>query len=204
MKKGNLIYQFKITLSEINPQIWRRIQVPATYSFWDLHVAIMDSMGWLDYHLHMFRVKKSRGKTTLNIGIPDDEYSDIVILPGWEIGIADHFPEPGITAVYEYDFGDEWIHDVLLEGILLKEQGLKYPRCIAGERACPPEDCGGTNGYYNILEILKDPDHEEYREIVDWVEGQVGGHPYRPEEFDPAGVHFGNPKRRWKNAFSNH
>ena len=178
MKSGtHLIYQFKITLQDIEPTIWRRIQVPATYSFWDLHVAVADSMGWLDYHLHVFRFRKPHKRTTLDIGIPDDEMDETGTLPGWEIGIAEHFFEPGIIAVYEYDFGDGWVHEVLLEGILLKEQGVKYPRCIAGKRACPPEDCGGVPGYYRVLEILGNPDHEEYQETVNWAKGQTrGGH----------------------------
>jgi hypothetical protein len=92
---------------------------------------------------------------------------------------------------------------VLLEGILLKEQGVKYPRCIAGERACPPEDCGGVPGYYRVLEILGDPDHEEYQETVEWAGAQTrGGRTYRPDKFDPEDVNFDNPKKRWKIAFS--
>jgi len=203
-KKGShLIYQFKITLQEIEPTIWRQIQVPATYSFWDLHVAVADSMGWLDYHLHMFHFRKPHKRSPLYIGIPDDEFDDIQVLPGWEIGITEHFFEPGITAVYQYDFGDNWLHDLLLEGILLKEQGVKYPRCIAGKRACPPEDCGGVPGYYRVLEILDNPDHEEYQETAEWARGQTrGGRAYRPDKFDPEDVNFDNPKKRWKIAFS--
>ncbi|MGO9019670.1 MAG: plasmid pRiA4b ORF-3 family protein [Syntrophobacteraceae bacterium] len=122
-------------------------------------------------------------------------------MSGWEIAIAEHFTEPGVAAVYEYDFGDGWEHEVLLEGILLKEQGVKYPRCIAGKRTCPPEDCGGVLGYYRILEILGNPKHEEYQETVVWAKGQTrGGHTYRPDKFDPEEVHFDNPKKRWKIA----
>lgn len=203
MKSGNrLIYQFKITLQEIEPMIWRRIQVPATYSFWGLHVAVADSMGWLDYHLHVFRFRKPHKKTLLAIGIPDDEM-ETNILPGWEIAIAEHFTEPGVIAFYEYDFGDGWEHEVLLEGILLKDQGVKYPRCIAGKRPCPPEDCGGVLGYYRVLEILGNPDHEEYEETVEWAKGQTrGGRTYQPDKFDPEDVNFDNPKQRWKKAFS--
>ncbi len=200
-KTSHLIYQFKITLREIEPPIWRRIQVPASYSFWDLHVAVADSMGWLDYHLHMFSFHKRNRKKTLDIGIPDGEY-DIEILPGWEIGIVEHFTEPGVAAVYVYDFGDYWVHDVLLEGIFLKEQGVKYPQCIAGEGACPPEDCGGTSGHYRILEILGAPDHEEHQETVDWLKGHVKNYYPYPGDFDPKKVHFSNPKKRWKTAFA--
>jgi hypothetical protein len=81
----HLIYQFTITLQEIAPAIWRRLQVPATYTFWDLHVALQDAMGWLDYHLHVFRLRRPPKKMVIEIGMPDDEGSDDQILPGWDI-----------------------------------------------------------------------------------------------------------------------
>ena len=113
-------------------------------------------------HLHAFRLKRPHGKKIIEIGIPTDDFDDIEILPGWDEYIADYFWEPGRTARYEYDFGDSWHHEILLEGILLKEKGTKYPICIDGQRACPPEDCGGIRGYENLLKILRDPNHEEY------------------------------------------
>ena len=115
MNTSKLAYQFKITLGEILPPIWRRIQVPAKYSFWDLHVALQDSIGWLDYHLHMFRFRKPHKKAVVEIGIPGDEMDDNITLPGWEISIGDYFTEPGNVALYEYDFGDIWEHELLLE-----------------------------------------------------------------------------------------
>ncbi len=205
MKKDqtHVVYQFKVTLNEIEPPIWRRIQVPTKYNFWDLHVAIQDAMGWLDYHLHAFRFHKKHKHKVTEIGIPGDEFDDQVVLPGWEIPISDHFTEPGKAALYEYDFGDGWEHEVLLEGVLLKEQGAKYPRCIAGERACPPEDCGSVPGYYNLLEIIKDPGHGEYEQTIGWLKGHAKKYyPYDPEEFHPEKVRFDNPKRRWRIAFS--
>jgi hypothetical protein len=104
---------------------------------------------------------------------------------------------------YEYDFGDGWSHEILLEAILLKEKGITYPQCVAGERACPPEDCGGISGYYHLLEILRDPNHVEHEENIDWLKGHAKNYcPYDPEEFDCKGVRFDNPKKRWKIAFS--
>jgi hypothetical protein len=202
-KKNQLIYQFKVTLNGIEPPIWRRIQVPDKYSFWDLHVALQDSMGWLDYHLHVFRIQGLHGSEVVEIGIPDDELDEDVILPGWDIPISSCFRVPGETALYEYDFGDGWEHEVLLEGILLKEKGGKYPRCVAGERACPPEDCGSIPGYYNVLDVLRNPDHDEYQETVAWLRGhEKNYYPYRPDEFNPGQVHFDDPKKRWRIAFS--
>jgi len=105
--------------------------------------------------------------------------------------------------MYEYDFGDCWVHNVLLEDILPKEKGVKYPKCIAGERACPPEDCGSVPGYYQFLEIIKNPAHHEYRDTIDWLKGHAKNYyPYDPDGFDPEQVHFWNPKKRWQIAFS--
>ena len=193
------LYQFKITLLNITPTIWRRILVPDNYSFWDLHVAIQDSMGWLDCHLHAFRMKRKHSHKITEIGIPnDDRFEDEPeILPGWEIGVSRFFSDLGLKAEYEYDFGDSWAHEVLLEGHLIKEKGLKYPVCIGGERACPPEDCGGESGFFDFLEIILNPNHEEYKEMVEWV-----GKRYDPEDFNPKHVKFDNPKKRWKIAFT--
>lgn len=200
MKLQNLVFQFKITLQHIDPPIWRRIQVPAKYSFWDLHVAIQDAMGWFDCHLHAFRFKKPRGKRIIEIGIPFDEAYDLNIAPGWEETLTDHCVEPGQIMAYEYDFGDSWYHEILFEGILLKEKGVRYPLCLDGERACPPEDCGGVPGYYHLVEVLQNPDDEEYEEIMEWLSGWYGK--YDPEAFDAKKIKFDNPKKRWKDAFS--
>ena len=197
MPKKDEIYKFKIALEGISPQIWRRILVPADYSFWDLHVAIQDSMGWSDSHLHMFRERQRKG---VEIGIPDDDgFEDApVVIPCWKIPISKYFRKCGDKMMYDYDFGDGWTHTVDLEEILPKEKGGKYPRCIAGERACPPEDCGGTFGYQRILEILKNPKHKEYESTMQWFEDSSSYMGYDPEAFVPEDVHFWNPKERLK------
>ena len=201
--KPNIIFQFRLELVGIEPLIWRRVQVPSKYSFWDLHVAIQDSMGWLDYHLHGFQVRMPRKRKIVEIGIPTDDYYPMPVLPGWDIPITQYFTEPGKSAPYKYDFGDGWDHNVLLEGILIKEEGVRYPKCVAGERACPPEDCGGEHGYYRLIEILKNPKHPEHRARIEWLEGHVKNYwPYEPDQFNPEKVEFSNPKKRWKIAFS--
>jgi hypothetical protein len=194
----NHIFQFKITLEGITPAIWRRIQVPETYSFWDLHVAIQDAMGWLDYHLHVFRIRRKHARAATEIGVPDEYAFEGVpeIHPGWEIPISDYFNDVGATADYEYDFGDDWRHKILLESISLREMGQKYPRCIDGAQACPPEDCGGVHGYQRMLEVLSDPDDEEHSEMLAWLGGK-----YEPQEFAPWEVKFDNPAKRWEMAF---
>jgi hypothetical protein len=197
MKKS--VYQFKVSLKGIKPLIWRRIEVPAAYTFWDLHVAIQDSMGWFDSHLHAFRIPNRAGRKVTMIGIPDDGGfdDDPITLPGWEVPISEHFTKKGDKADYEYDFGDGWEHKVVLEKIVDKMPNTKYPRCLAGARACPHEDCGGTGGYANLLEIISDPSDEEYQDMLEWLGGK-----FDPEHFDPREVRFDDPGKRWKRTFS--
>ena len=189
------IYQFKISLQEIQPPIWRGIQVPSNYSFWDLHVAIQDAMGWLDDHLHVFRVRNPSSTEVVLIGGPD-EYEPNV-LPRWEVAISGYFSMESNSAEYEYDFGDSWQHDVVLEKILPRSVDVEYPKCVAGERACPPEDCGGVWGYQEFLEAILNANHEEHQGMLEWVGGT-----FDSERFDPKQVRFDDPEERWETAFS--
>lgn len=195
-KKYNNVYQFKITLKDIAPPIFRVIQVPEIYTFWDLHVAIQDSMGWFDSHLHSFNMKNPKTKEKAEIGIPDEEFEYRDVLPEWIQKISKWFTVENKIADYTYDFGDNWEHIIKLEKIVPREKGIKYPRCIYGERACPPEDCGSTPGYENILEIIKDKNHEEYESMMEWLGGE-----YDPEYFDIKEIEFDDPPKRWKMAF---
>lgn len=199
MNANKLVYQFKVSLQEVEPTIWRRIVVPADYSFWDLHVAVQDSMGWLDYHLHEFQITNPNTGGGDKIGIPDDEVPEEKqdCLPGWEIPIVEYFRQPGDQANYEYDFGDGWEHEIVLESILQREPKVKYPICLAGARACPPEDCGGPHGYQKILKITRNTSHREHKSMMKWL-----GDRYDPKAFDPKMVRFDNPKKRWKIAFT--
>ncbi len=195
-KKYDQVYQFKINLKGIKPPIWRRIQVPETYTFWDLHVAIQDAMGWEDYHLHEFNFTLPLTKIKVCIGIPMEDDLEETMLPGWEIKISDFFSLQNPTGDYCYDFGDGWQHSVTLEKILPREAGVIYPRCIDGKRACPPEDCGGIGGYAEFLEAIKDPTHELHEDMLDWIGGE-----FDPEDFDASEVKFDDPAKRFKIAF---
>lgn len=149
-------------------------------------------------------MKKPRGRKFIEIGLPDTE-TDRAVLPGWNVSISEYFSQPGVVAVYRYDFGDGWCHEVLLEGILIKSASVKYPSCIAGERACPPEDCGGTPGYKRLLEVLMSPGTEEYKDMNSWLKGHVKNYfPYKPESFDPKEVEFWSPEKRLRMAFGEH
>jgi hypothetical protein len=190
------VYQFKVMLKEITPTIWRRIQVPEDYSFWDFHVSLQNVMGWKDSHLHQFDTKNPKtGKKEL-IGIPEDLYDGIEdgckTLSGRKLHIRDYFSEENRTLSYLYDFGDGWDHLIEYECILFKKKKQKYPLCVAGEHACPPEDCGGPFGYQDLLKILKNPNHENYKASKEWV-----GKSFDADQFNPVKVRFDNPNLRW-------
>lgn len=181
------VYQFKITLLGIKPSIWRRIQVPSSYSFWDLHVAIQNAMGWLDCHLHEFTVRNPISGEEESIGIPENEDSYDSSLPGWKLKIKRYV---GINSKmrYIYDFGDHWEHEIKFEGEHLRLKEIEYPICLGGKRACPPEDVGGVFGYEHLLEVMNDPNDEEYKNMLTWI-----GDSFDAEEFDATQVLFHDP-----------
>lgn len=184
MAANNNIYQFKVSLRVIKPKIWRRIQVPGYCTFDDLHAVIQNSMGWGDGHLHQFTIKDPRTGRKETIGTPDDTFGfGPDIIPEENARIARYFVAEKNKARYLYDFGDGWDHEIVLEKILPPEEGIHYPRCVAGKRACPPEDCGGFGGYERLLEIIADPDDEEHKERMEWLE-ECGYENFDPEKFD--------------------
>ena len=191
-KKYENVFQFKITLTGSKPPIWRRIIVPEDYTFWDLHVAIQDSMGWTDTHLHEFEITNPKSGKKESIGIPDKEY-DRKVLEGWKRKLSDYFTDINKKANYIYDFGDNWNHSIVLEKILPRETKAKYPICIGGDRSCPPEDCGGIWGYEEFIEAIMDPKHENYHQYIEWAGGN-----FNPEHFNVKAVIFENPKKRLK------
>lgn len=195
------IYQLKITLQDIEPLIWRRIQVPSTCTFWELHSYIQDAFGWTNSHLHQFIYTDAHTDGIVNkpsiIGIPiEPEFEDDVpVLPGWKYKIK-YYIENKISKIeYTYDFGDNWQHTIELEEILEPVKGFKYPICVDGARACPPEDCGGPHGYTGLLETLFDPSDPEHENTVAWV-GSIKGCTFDPEQFYPAQAKFMSPKKR--------
>ena len=180
------VYQFEITLLDVQPGIWRRIQVPDNYSFFELHLAIQDSMGWKCSHMHEFllypNTKKQLRLSTLGKSLDADTECDR------DHRISDHFTEFTKTALYIYDFGDDWVHQITFEGVFERQGKTAYPKCVDGERACPPEDIGGPFGYEEALEILNDPKHEDHEELLEHV-----GHDFDPGVFTKSQVQFQNP-----------
>ena len=182
------VYQFKLSMKGITPQIWRRIQVPENYTFLDLHYAIQAVMDWDDYHLHEFEVLNPKTTDPERIGNEVDElesFDDRPLVLEKKAKISNYFTLENKAALYRYDFGDNWEVKIRLEKILPKKEGVMYPTCTAGKRAAVPEDIGGIGGYEDTLEILKDPSHPEYEDTVEWL-----GEDFDPEYFDPKDVSF--------------
>ena len=172
--QSNPIYQIKVTLDDTHPPVWRRIQVPGNTTLLKLHDILQIVMGWEDYHLHMFTIEG------LIFGDPaDDEYGDRITLDEANYKLSQVIYGEGQRFTYKYDFGDGWDHTLLLEKIFSPDDGVHYPLCLKGKRACPPEDVGGVWGYINFLEAVRDPDHDEYEEYLAWVGGE-----FDPETFD--------------------
>lgn len=197
------VLQFRIELLGVQPLVWRRIQVPSDYTFWDLHVAIQSAFAWHDSHLHEFKLTTPTGKQ-LCFGLPVegdvDRGPDGELLPDWRYQVADYLDAKGQKIEYMYDFGDDWQHILVFEDALQKSPGKKYPRCTAGERCGPPDDCGGAHGYASLLEILANPKDEEYKSSHVWAASMKGirGNKFDPEAFDEQAVKFENPKPRLK------
>lgn len=204
--KPDQIFQFKITLNDSKPSIWRRIIVPADYTFFELHCAIQNAMGWTDSHLHAFRFanKNNKGRP-INIAtpMPDDDECGHEKIDERLTRIADYFGKISKQCVYDYDFGDSWEHMVVLEKTLLAVKGAKYPQCVAGKNACPPDDCGGVWGYMNLIEVLKNPKHPDHADMLDWLCIE-DPREFDPSDFDPNEVKFENTKKRlaeWNKGF---
>lgn len=200
-KKRDHILQVKITLDHVKPSIWRRIEIPCTYTFWDLHVAVQDAMGWEDMHLHQFEVTDPISGERLFLGIPDDDemYPESTI-PGWQVPVVTFLTLAHRTLKYEYDFGDSWEHTITLEKIKPFDNNVNYPCCTGGRRACPPEDSGGAHIYEELLKLLKSTNDADREEAMNNLEIEVGTK-FNPERFDINKVQFTDPKQRFLTYF---
>jgi hypothetical protein len=197
-QKPRRTLRFQIELLMMPRPVWRLIEVPDNYTFWDLHVAIQSAMGWEDRHLHMFAIDDPHSGQDLLFGIPDDSdfHGSRQLLPSWVHAVRDYFRPDLPPALYTYDFGDDWEHEVSLAPPGATEGEAAAPLCLGGEGACPPEDCGGPPGYEQLLATLNDPDADDHEDVLAWVGG-----PFDPDRFDPASVRFADPQRRWQELF---
>jgi hypothetical protein len=168
------VMQIEIRLKGSEPLIWRRVLVPDSLTFTALHFVMQIAMGWENHHLYDFKVKKIR------ICEPEPDWDDEDSLDASMLTIGDFFEKKKTRFEYEYDFGDGWIHDLKIEKYLQPEPGKIYPVCTGGEMACPPEDCGGIWGYYDLLKIVNSKKHPEKEEMREWL----------GEDFDPTYINI--------------
>lgn len=194
MTKNPQIYQLKVILHDIKPPIWRRLLITSDATFWELHIAIQDSFGWEDYHLHQFFVGSAWDRNAIHIAIPnpEDDWGEEEALDESKTKLEEYLSLDQPRLTYVYDFGDNWEHKIILEKSLPFDTKEIYPQAIAGKRACPWEDSGGAGGYKNKIEILKDKKHEDHQEIAEWVGIDDFGD-LDLEPFDLDDVVFRNP-----------
>lgn len=172
------IARVRISLKEIEPEIWRRIEVPLDISLKGLHDSIQAAMGWLDYHLFEFTVD---GKPYGLPDPPEDYGRKIHHARNARLGA---FVAKGITRFdYAYDFGDDWGHVVEIESVAPADPALSYPRFVDGARRAPPEDCGGPYGYADFVEAVTRRRHPRHRDMIAWYGG-----PFDPETFDAQAI----------------
>lgn len=165
---GPSVHPLRVSLLGGEPTVWRRVMVASLIKLPKFNRVLETVMGWEGYHLHMFEIGD------LRIGEQDDDSSDVI--DERRITIEQILPRVGSELTWTYDFGDDWTHEVIVEAIEEPSPDVTYPVCTGGERACPPEDCGGIHGYQRLVEAIADPTDEEHDEFMTWV----------PAGFDPA------------------
>jgi hypothetical protein len=170
-RKGVTIYQAKVTLMGVSPPVWRRFLVADEATLGILHHILQVVMGWDDYHVHLFKVGDAEfgAPGFMSRGMKNENGARLSkVVTGM-----------GMKMYYLYDLGDRWLHEVVFEKSMPPEQGMNYPVCIEGKRACPPEDCGGPGGYEHFLEVIGNPEDPEHEEMLEWAGGE-----FDPEAFD--------------------
>jgi len=170
------IIQLKITLKETKPPVWRRILVHKDTTFFELHHIIQITMGWFNYHLFEFDINRNK------IGEPNKEFDffdGVDVIESSTVTLDSMIKSLKQNFSYEYDFGDGWQHQISVEKFLPIDSSINYPICLKGKLSCPPEDCGGIGGYYQMLNVLDDKNHPEHEEMIEWLGGE-----YDSEYFD--------------------
>ena len=180
-KKAPLIYQIKITLKDIRPPIWRRVQVRSDATLSHLHWVIQLSMGWTNSHLHSFSIQG----VTYGVPMPELGFEELELEDERSIKLRSFIPDEKFKFSYLYDFGDSWEHEVLVEKVLNAETDVDYPVCIKAKRACPPEDCGGTWGYQEFVEAVQDSEHPEHEGMLEWVGGYFDPEDAKFDDINP-------------------
>ena len=170
MTKSRSVARLKVTLEEVEPKVVRRLEVPLTIRLDRLHLALQAAMGWTNSHLFEFRAGE------VGWGVPDPDFGDGP-LPAASATLFDVVEDTGARTIrYIYDFGDDWEHRIALERTCEAEPELLYPRLIAAQGRCPPEDVGGPWGYAEFLAAIGDPEHEEHERLLTWYGGPFDPH----------------------------
>jgi hypothetical protein len=181
-----VVFTVKVTLLDTDPLIWRRLRLPGNTTLADLHWVLQTAFDWTNSHLHQF-MHRFGTDGVVYYGKPEKNVlSDLG--PGHDTKdekkarLSSLLQKAGDACHYEYDFGDSWIHEIELEEIAEEPVRPATAVCLGGERAAPPEDCGGIPGFYHNLEVLKKPRHQEHADVKDWMGD------YDPAVFDPVAV----------------
>lgn len=191
------IFQFKILLRGFQAPIWRRIQVKVEdFTFFDLHVAIQNAMGWIGGHNHRFFMKHPNSNSRDCIGLCKHIYPYARFLETEQL-VDEYFTETNRSCSYKYDLVDGWNHLIYLEKIIYADAFQKYPRCIAGKRACPLENSGGPWSYQQFLKKIFDPTHPEFFMCMDQLKRSFYGEEFDPEHFDANEIVFENAVDTW-------
>ena len=173
------VHRLKVTLKGIRPPIWRRIEVASNTGLHELSAILEAAMGWGGDHLHAFVT----GGVTYQIPSEFDDFDRYRTFDERKSKLAKVLPAVGSRMVFEYDFGDSWAHDVVVEAITPAGVDTAYPVCVGGKRACPPDDCGGPWGYGELLQTLADPGHEDHLSMLEWCGGSID-----PDAFNAADI----------------
>jgi hypothetical protein len=174
-KPVHTVLQLRIDLEEVEPAVWRRLLVPGDVTLATLHRMLQAAMGWNDSHLHSFEV----GDDCYGPEDDEDDPPDGQIAEGTTSVLDALAVGPVHEFLYEYDFGDGWSHRILVEERATHQKAMKFAVCLAGARACPPEDVGGPDGYEGFLAAISDPAHEEHEDYLHWIGGS-----FDPTAFD--------------------
>lgn len=176
---NDIVIRVHVSLLDADPPIWRRLEVPASFTLKKLHDAIQRAIGWDDGHLHEFEA----GDVIYGEPVPDEESYGRRVTSETRIKLWTLVEREQRVLTYTYDFGDNWRCAVVLEAASAVLDGVVYPRLTEGARAGPPDDVGGIWGYYRFLDVLADPEHEEHADLVEWSGGG-----FDPEQFDIAAL----------------
>ncbi len=174
------IHTLKVTLRDVSPPVWRLLEIPSEMTLGDLSGALEWAMGWEGYHLHVFTADGTAYWPRGN----DDRFDDYEDETRHQVG--DVLPRSGMTMKWEYDMGDSWSHEIVVQSIAPASPGVTLPHCIDGSGACPPEDCGGAWGYADLVDAVGDADHPRHGEAVETL-----GEGYDPSHFRLPGRHRG-------------